>query len=149
MKIPFLSFISISLLLVLLFIIDICSFFWYHATISYLLLSLLMVTCWYRFNPILLAFGALLLASQALVIDQGMLIPLALQLAILLLLAICRERFYLTGAIPPLAFILYLGVIYPFKPYTMGTLFVNLIAIGLFSLKLKTSKTRQSLAPTA
>lgn len=132
-----------------LFIIDICTFFWFQAPLSFLLFSFLLCASWYRFIPALILTGSLLLIAQSLVINQGFTPPLFIQLALIALLIICRERLYLTGAIPPLAFTAYFTLFYPFGPYTIEAIFVNLTAIGIFSLKLKTSKTRQSLMPIA
>ena len=41
-----------------------------------------------------------------------------------------------------------LGGIYPERAYTIGVIFGNMMISTLFSLKLKTGKMRQSLAPT-
>ena len=149
----------LAILLGIFFVADICSFFWLQAHASYLLFSFLICCSWYSVNPLIVIAGSVLMAAQALVINQGFFIPLFAQLTILALLILLRERLYLTSAIPPIAFMIYLlattlfwpidGILYPLQPYTMVTIFGNLTAIGIFSLKLKTSRTRQSLVPMA
>jgi len=149
----------LAILCIVLFITDICTFFWYQAAISYLLFSFLLCCSWYSFTPMILSLGLLLLATQALIINSGVLPGFLTQAALLFALVILRERLYLRNTIPALAFLIYYLIITYFLPlhsrpflpesYTIMALFGNLIAIGIFSLKLKTSRTRQSLVPIA
>lgn len=149
----------LTIFAVLFFIIDICSFFWLQTHVFYLLFSFLICCSWYLFTPLFLLFGTTLLSAQTLIIDQGFITPLFAQLTILALLTMLRDRLYLTRAIPPLAFLAYYAITTHFWPiiaplqlqesYTIMAIFGNLTAIGIFSLKLKTSKTRQSLVPIA
>lgn len=130
-----------------------------HLQLSFILFSLLIPLFWYRPSIIALVAGPLFLATESFVIYQEQWWPFILAIAILALCPLLKTKIYGSPALPTLLGGVYVGIMYalqaywgryyPATPYTIGILFANLILILIFSLKLQTSKTGQSLTPLA
>lgn len=148
-------FFLLGLLLTTTMTLDIIAYFALAHQLLFFLVSTLIVLFWYRPSLNLLTLAPLFLAAQSLIIYETTWWPLLLAFAAIALCLFLKPQVYSTPLYPLLLGLGYIGIILfldphsessqTAMPYTIGIVFANLILISIFSLKLQTSKTGQSL----